>query len=296
MSAAQNGAIPRPYAAVRPRGPTRARILQTVATYLVLGAGGVGLLVPFAWMLRTSLMSADQIFAWPLQWIPNPVVWQNYPAALTAEPFGLFTLNTIFLTAFCIVGSLAGNTLAAYGFARLRFPWRQTLFLVMLSTMMLPYTVTMIPTFVLFKYLGWINTFLPLIVPAFFTSPFYTFLLRQFFLSIPVELEEAARIDGCGTLGIFLRIAIPLSTPAVATVAIMSFMSNWNNFLGPLIYLQTQNNFVLSLGVRMFQQKYFTNYTLLMAAATAAMLPCLVLFFFAQRLFIQGIVITGVKG
>jgi len=267
-----------------------------VATYTLVVIGSIIFMVPFLWMLRTSLMARQQVFVWPIVWIPKPFVWQNYVDAFTLAPFARFFRNTILITIAGILGNLIGSSLAAYGFARMRFPGRDALFMVMLSTMMIPYTVTLIPTFIVFVHLGWIDTYKPLIVPQFFAVPFYTFLLRQFFLSIPFELEDAAKIDGCGIFGLFWRIALPLSKQALAAVAIFSFMAHWNAFLGPLIYLNDQAKYTLALALRMFQGQRYTNFPYLMAVSAAALAPCLLIFFLAQRLFIQGIVITGVKG
>ena len=194
------------------------------------------------------------------------------------------------------MGNLFGSSLAAYGFARFRFPGRTFLFVVMLSTLMVPAWVTMIPTFIIFKELGWLNTYLPLLVPHFFAQPFYTFLLRQFFLGIPKEIDEAARIDGASTLRVFWQIYLPLSQPALITVAIFSFFYHWNELLMPLIYLQSQEKFPVALGIASFSSDQYQDFALMMAAALIAMAPLLFIFFIAQRLFIQGVVMTGVKG
>lgn len=278
----------------------RTDVIRFVVTYVVLLSGSFVLLIPFAFMLSTSLKTLDQIYTWPIQWIPHPFAWQNYPEVFEIEPLFLrYIINTVIVTFFGIIGNLFGSTHAAYSFARLRYPGRRFLFLVMISTMMVPGWVTLIPTFLLFKAFGWVNTYFPLIVPAFAAQPFYTFLLRQFFLTIPTELEDAARIDGASAYGCFARIILPLTKPALATVAIFSFFFHWNDFLAPLIYLQDQEKFTIPLGIAAFQGDVTGaqfNFALMMAAATIALLPCVVLFFLAQRLFIQGIVITGVKG
>jgi ABC-type glycerol-3-phosphate transport system permease component len=265
-------------------------------SYAFLLAGAIIFLIPFAWMLSTSLKPLDQIYVYPIQWIPEPFVWSNYAEVFEAAPFLRYTLNTVLITTLGIIGSLMGSSIAAYSFARLRYPGRNFLFLVMLGTLMVPTWVTLIPSYVLFQRLGWLDTYLPILVPAFFAAPFNTFLLRQFFLTIPTELEDAARIDGCGTFRAFWSIILPLAKPALGIIAIFSFFHYWNDFLGPLIYLQSQEKFPISLGVASFVSEQSSNYALMMAAATMAMLPPLILFFLAQKMFIQGVVITGIKG
>lgn len=272
------------------------KALGTVLTYIVLSIGAIAFVIPFAWMLSTSLKPLDQIFIYPIQWIPRPFVWANYPQVFEMVPFLTYTINTVIITVLGVIGSLLGSSFAAYSFARLRYPGKNMLFFVMLATLMVPSWVTLIPTFVMFKTFGWLNTYLPILVPAFFATPFNTFLLRQFFLTIPTELEDAARIDGCSTLRIFLSIILPLAKPALATIAIFAFFYYWNDFLGPLIYLQSQDKFPISLGIATFVSEQSNNYALMMAAATMALAPPILLFFVAQRLFIQGVVITGVKG
>ncbi len=265
-------------------------------TYVVMLAGTVVLLIPFAWMLATSVKPLDEVYTYPIVWIPSRLVLENYLDVFKNMPFGRYLWNSTVLSVLGIMGNILGSSLAAFSFARLRFPGRTVFFIVMLSTMMVPVWVTMVPTFILFSWLDWLDTYLPILVPAFFAVPFFTFLLRQFFLGIPLEMEEAARIDGCSSLGVFLRIFLPLSMPALATVAIFSFFFHWNDLLGPLIYLRTQLKFPVALGISSFQSEQYANFALMMAAATMALLPLLVVFFFAQRLFIQGVVITGVKG
>ena len=274
-----------------------AQTFQRTTIYLVVGVGAVIFTIPFLWMISTSLKEETKIFVFPPQFVPDPILWQNYAEALLSQPFGRYTLNTLIVALFGTVGNLASCSLVAYGFARLKFAGRDFLFLVVLSSLMVPFYVVMIPRFILFRYLGWIDTFLPLIVPYFFAAnPIYIFLLRQYFRTISRELDEAARIDGCSTWGIFGRIILPMSKPALAVVAIMIFVNRWNWFLEPLIYLHRQEDYVLSLGLAFFRGEHGALWHLLMAASTVTMLPCLLLFFFFQRYFIQGIVITGVKG
>ena len=247
-------------------------------------------------MISSSLKPNYQIFEVPPRWIPNPPQWENYSEALTTLPFDRYMVNTAIITALTIVGHVLSCTLIAYAFARLRAPGRDVLFLVVLATMMLPYPVTMVPLYVLFKQLGWINTFLPLTVPAFFGSAFYIFLLRQFFLTIPPDFEDAAIIDGANTLQILWRVILPLSMPALATVAIFTFQAAWNDFLAPLIYLQKPELYTVTLGLQFFRSTYTTNWAYLMAASLVTSLPVIVVFFLAQRYFIEGITLSGVKG
>jgi ABC-type glycerol-3-phosphate transport system permease component len=274
----------------------RSRVLELTASYAALLTGTAVLMIPFFWMLSTSLKPLDEVYVYPIIWIPSEIVWSNYTDVFKNVPFGRYLYNSVYISVFAIIGNLLGSSLAAFSFARMRYPGKNFLFLVMLSTLMVPAWVTMIPHFILFKWLGWLDTYLPILVPAFFANPFYTFLLRQFFLGIPVEMEDAARIDGCTSLGIFWRIFLPLSKPALATVAIFSFFYYWNDLLYPLIYLQSQDKFPVPMGIATFRGEQYANFALMMAAATMALLPLIVVFFFAQRLFIQGVVITGVKG
>lgn len=253
-------------------------------------------LIPLLWMLSSSLKPTYQIFETPPRWIPNPPRWENYSEALTTLPFALYIRNTAVITLLTIVGHLLSCTLIAYAFARLRAPGRDALFVVMLATMMLPYPVTMTPLYVIFNRLGWINTILPLTAPAFFGSAFYIFLMRQFFMTIPRDFEDAARIDGANTLQIIGRIMAPMAMPALATVTIFTFQATWNDFLAPLIYLQRPELYTVTLGLQFFRSTYTTNWAYLMAASLVTTLPVIVVFFAAQRYFIEGITLSGVKG
>jgi multiple sugar transport system permease protein len=264
--------------------------------YGLLLAGAVVFLLPFYWMVISALKPSYAVLDFPPRWLPIPPRWANFREALTYVPFGRYALNTLFVTLFSVLGNLFSASLVAYGFARLRAPGKNALFLVLLATMMLPYPVTMVPVFVIFSKLGWVNSFKPLIVPTFLGTPFYIFLLRQFFLTLPAELEDAARIDGANTAQILVYIILPLAVPAMATVAIFTFQNTWNDFLGPLIYLNDQAHYTITLGLSFFRSTYQTNWSYLMAASLVTMLPMVVLFFFAQRLFIEGISLTGVKG
>ncbi len=270
--------------------------LQRWTAYLILSAVSVIYIFPFYWMVATSLKSDQEVFQWPPAWIPAVLHWENYPAALQYIPFWLYMKNTFVIAILSVIGTIASCTLIAYGFARLRWPGRDVVFIAYLSTLMLPFQVTMIPLYIVFRHLGWVGSYLPLVVPTFFGSPFYVFLLRQFYMTIPNELSDAARIDGCGELGIFWRIMIPLTKPALFTVALFTFLSQYSAFLGPLIYLTNQDQWTISLGLQLFKNMYGLQWQKMMAASTLTMLPPLVLFFFTQRTFVEGITLTGIKG
>ena len=270
--------------------------LRIALSYTLAVLIAILFLLPLLWMISSSLKPNYQVFEFPPRWLPHPVQWSNYPEALTYVPFGRYTLNTLFIAVMTIAGHLISCTLVAYAFARLQAPGKNILFVIMLATMMLPYPVTMIPIYIGFKMLGWVNSFRPLIVPAFFGSPFYIFLLRQFFLTLPPELEDAARVDGANTVQILWHIILPISRPAMATVAVFSFQAAWNDFLGPLIYLNDQSKYTVSLGLNFFRSSYDVRWGYLMAASLVTMLPVILVFLLAQRQFIRGIALTGLKG
>jgi multiple sugar transport system permease protein len=264
----------------------------------------IGYLLPFLWMLSTSLKTVDKTTADPPQLMPSPIVPGNYWTAITTPraDFPLYTRNTLIIAALTVLGTTLSSAVVAYGFAKIRFKGRGLLFVLMLSTMMIPFPVMMLPLFMIFRFIGdhtplqMLGTFRPLWLPTWFGSAFSIFLLRQFFLTIPDDLGEAARIDGCSEWGIFWRIMLPLSRPALAVVALFSFMWAWNNFLGPLLYLQRPEQYTLSLGLQAFQsQQGGTDWNLLMAASMLIMAPVILLFFLAQKTFIQGIATTGLK-
>jgi ABC-type glycerol-3-phosphate transport system permease component len=272
--------------------------LGRVLVTLVALAGSVVFVIPALWMISTSVKATAQVWAIPPVWIPDRFLWENYTKPWSLLPFPLFYRNTIVITFFSMIGIALSSSIVAYGFARLRFRGRRFLFLLVLSTMMLPSYVTLIPQYVLFNWLGWINTFKPLIVPRYFGGAFNIFLLRQFMMTISRELDDAARIDGAGYFGIFVRIILPLTRPALGVVAINSFTFNWNNFMAPLIYLQQQKNFTVAIGLRVLQGDYFGEFPVqyIMSMTFISLIPVILAFFVAQRFFIQGIVITGVKG
>lgn len=275
----------------------RSAMVARSVSFLILVLGAITMLVPFYWMVATSLRDPGSIFLYPPRWIPSTIRWANYQEALTALPFGQWYLNTIIVTVSSTLGQVLTASVVGYAFARLRAPGRDPLFLLLVSTMLLPEQVTMVPVFLIFRHLGWIDTWLPLIVPSWLGGgAFYIFLCRQFFLSLPLELDDAAKIDGCSMMGIFFRIVLPLSKPVLAAVTVFAMVGKWNEFLYPVIYLNSQSKYVLSIGLRMFQDVNTTSWNWLMAASVVTVLPCLVVFFFAQKLFVQGIATTGIKG
>jgi multiple sugar transport system permease protein len=266
----------------------------------LLVAGAALMLSPFLWMLLVSLRPAGAgLFdanPWsPGQWLSSPPQWSNYRRALSLQPFAVYAWNTVVITALGILGEVASSSLVAYGFARFRFAGRRPLFILVLATMMLPAQVTMVPTFILFRAFHWIDTLKPLIVPAFFGSAFSIFLCRQYIMTLPVALDEAAVMDGASRFQIYWRILLPLSKPVLATVAVFSFLARWNDFMGPLIYVSSQRNFTLALGLASFQGEYSTDWNLMMAASLVVMSPCIVLFFLAQRVFVRGVVMSGIR-
>jgi ABC-type glycerol-3-phosphate transport system permease component len=273
----------------------------TVVTYILAVGLGLVFLAPFAFAVTGSLMTPAELYVLPPRWIPSALQWVNYRDVWNFVPWPTFIKNTLIITAFAMFGQMASSCLVAYGFARFRFPLRNTLFLILLGTMIMPGEVVTIPQFILFKLMDWVNTFLPLIVPTYFgTSAFTIFLLRQFFMTLPRDLDDAAKIDGAGTLRILIELLVPLSKPALATVAILSFIYHWNDFFTPLIYLSSEDLYTVSLGLNYFR----TTSTLagppmahwLMAASVIVTAPVIVVFFSLQRYFIQGIVMSGIKG
>ncbi len=280
------------------RGSNRVnRSLGKLLVYVLCIGLGALMLFPLLWLVRSSVMDLRQIFVFPPEWVPDPWRWQNYPEALTTIPFFLYFRNTLTILIPSVVGTVVTAALAAYGFSRLRWPGRDLVFNVLLTTLMLPYAVTLIPTFLLWAQLDLINTFWPLIIPHWFGGGIFSiFLLRQFFRTIPRELDEAALIDGANPLQILWNIILPLSRPALIAVAIFAALNSWNDFLGPLIYLNDSRHFTLALGLAEFTGLYSSQWHLLMAASTVVIVPVVVLFFFAQRYFIEGIALTGSKG
>ena len=273
------------------------RRITLAFVYLALVAGAVVILAPFVWMLSTALKVPGTEFIYPPQLFTRPLRWNNFSEGWGALPFTRWFLNTSTITLLSVTGAIVSSSLVAYGFARLEFPGRTILFVILLSTMMLPFHVRLIPMFITFRYLGWIDTYLPLVVPFFLGGvPFFIFLVRQFFLTIPLEMEDAAAIDGAGVFTTFLRIILPLSRPVLGVVGVFAFIRVWNDFLEPLIYIHSMDKMTLSLGLRFFQAQDFTDWTRLMAVSIVVLVPSLVLFFVAQKYYIHGVVTTGIKG
>lgn len=271
--------------------------------HILLITLGITFMVPLLWVISTSFKSPPRVFTYPIQWIPNPIEWQNYPNLLTILRFSeqpaivLFLRNTLFVSLLASAGTVISTVFVAYSFSRLRWPERNIVFSLSLATMMLPGVVTIVPTFLIFRELKWLDTFYPLIVPYWFAiQGFYVFLLRQFFMGLPIELEEAARMDGASSMRILWQIVVPLSTPAIITVMIFSFLQHYNEFMAPLLYINTTEKFTLALGLQMFQGRFGDRWPTVMAASTVMILPTILVFLFAQRYFIKGIQLTGLAG
>ena len=262
-----------------------------ISMFLILGS--ITILTPVLWMISTSLKTPAEIMQYPSEFFPKEFQWSNYVEAWKTAPFTRWTLNTLFITVFVVIGNVLINSLVAYGFAKIRFKGKNLLFVLVLSTMLIPGFVMMIPQYMLFSELGWINTYLPLIVPAFLGNAFFIFLLRQFFLSIPDELIEAAIMDGANHLHIWWKIMIPLTKPALITVAIFSFNGAWNDLLGPLLYINDERLYTLQIGLQTFKGTVQTQWHYLMAASVIVLLPVVLLFLFFQRYFIEGSNITS---
>lgn len=270
--------------------------------YLVITALALLFAAPFIWMLSMSLQRPEQWASYPPQWIPRPFLWKNYPGAMSypQRPFATFFKNSLIYTFVATLGATLSSSLVAYGFGRLNFKWRDGLFVLVLSTMMLPAQVTLIPQYIIFNKLNWIDSLKPLLVPTWFGNAFYIFLLRQFFLTIPRELDEAAILDGCDYFTIWWRIIMPLAKPALVTVVAFSIVGTWNNFMGPLIYLNSTEKMTAAVGLNLFRQMAgdsggFVDHGQIMAASVTTLLPMIALFLAAQRYFVTGIAMTGLK-
>jgi ABC-type glycerol-3-phosphate transport system permease component len=278
-------------------GKSRLSFSQGLA-YVVLAGGGLLMLTPFFWLISSSLKAPHQIYVFPPQWIPNPVRWRNYMELFENVSVLRYTANTLLITIFAGFGAVFSAALAGYSFARLRWPGRDLMFSLNLAMAMLPFVVTMIPVYILFTTLGWVGTFLPLIIPHWFAGPVTTFMLRQFFRTIPIELEDAARIDGASRPRIFFQIMVPLARPALTVATVLAFLYHWNDFLMPLIYLQKREMYTLALGLNALQYyeggQDWTHYV--MALGTLMVVPVVIVYFLAQRSLIEGIVLTGLKG
>ncbi|EME7100998.1 carbohydrate ABC transporter permease [Enterococcus faecium] len=269
------------------------RQTKKILSCVLMTVIGIILIIPLLWMVFTSLKPMEEIVRYPPTFFPEKIVWENYLDTIAAFPFWRYARNTLFITVLVVIGNVLSNSFIAYGFAKLDFPGKKLMFALVLSTMMIPGFVTMIPQYVLFSKIGWVGTYLPLIVPSFFGNAFNIFLMRQFYLSINNELIEAAEIDGANHLYIWSHLMLPLTKPALITIAINSFNAAWNDFLGPLLYIQDQEKYTLQIGLQVFQNQATTQWNYLMAGATLVLIPTILLFFFAQRYFIEGMDLTG---
>lgn len=280
------------------RGSKLSRYSGLAVRYLLLIFMGILFVLPFAWLVSSAFKPANQMYVMPPIWIPRPPTLANFVQGWKLLPFGRYLLNTVFVAVVGAAGTVISSALVAYGFARFRSKASGVLFTLLISTMMLPMQVTLLPTYQLFSVFGWIDSFKPLLVPQFFAvGAFFVFLLRQFFRTIPRELDEAARIDGCNSFRIFRSIMLPLCRPALITVAVFSLVNNWNDFLTQLIYLNSENNYTIAIGLQFFSSKYGPQQiNLLMAVSLLTLLPLLAVFFLAQRYFVQGIASSGIKG
>ena len=296
----------RPIALAAPSGRRWRRVVtRSVLPRVVLILGCLVFLAPFYWMVISALKTNAELTQFPPSLIPGAWAWQNFVDAVNYIPFGLYTLNSLSITVGATIGAVLSNTLVAYGFSRIQWPGRNVLFYICVATIFLPYPVILVALFDIFGKLPsfgvqgaqhWVNTFLPLIVPAFFGNPFYIFLMRQFMLGIPRELSDAARVDGASEIRTFWNVILPLTKPAVVVVAILAAVAAWNEFLLPLLYLQENDKYPLAVGLVFFTSEHDVSYNLLMAASTLIVLPVVILFIFAQRFFIEGITVGGVKG
>ncbi|MGQ9555454.1 MAG: carbohydrate ABC transporter permease [Anaerolineae bacterium] len=281
----------------RVRGMTATRRLQRGLALLLMSLGGAFYLLPLFWMATSSLKTNAEVFAYPPKWFPAVPQWGNYVTAFQLMHFLTLLKNSALITSMTMVGAMLSSSMAAYAFARLRFAGRDMWFMVVLATMMLPGYVTMIPVYVIFRHLHWINTLKPLIVPSFLGGgAFNIFLLRQYLMTIPYDLDDAARIDGCSHYRIYWNILMPLARPALGAIAIFLFIGHWNDFFGPLIYLHSQENFTLALGLYRFRGPYTVEWSYLMAGTLMVASAPLIVFFLFQRYFIEGMVMTGIKG
>ena len=276
--------------------PIMMRYLEKAVIYFLLLSGAVLLMVPLWWMLTTSVKHPKEVFAFPPTFLPTVYQWSNYPEIFSKAPFALYIFNTSYIVLMDLIGTVATASMVGYAFARLRWRGRDIVFLITLATMMLPNAVILIPRYLIFNQMGWVDSFRPLWVPAYFGYAFFIFLMRQFYATLPHELDAAARIDGCSEFGVWWRILAPLTKPALAACGIFTFNATWNDFLGPIIYLTSSSKRTLALGLMAFRGPHRTDWHYLMAGSVVAMLPVICIFFFAQKYFIQGVTFTGIKG
>jgi len=268
-----------------------------IAVYVLLAAGGVVCLFPFLWMVRTAFTDMGQLFLNPPRFIPDTFRPDNFKEALTSNPFGRYFLNSFIVTSLSIAGVLASSSLCAYSFSRIQWKGRDRIFGLLMTGLMLPFFVVMIPQFIGWKLLGLTDTFVPLVAPAWFGGGMFNiFLLRQFFLSIPREMDEAAKMDGAGHWRTYARIIVPMSSQAMIVVGVLTFLASWNDYLAPVIFITSEKNYTLMLGLTLFQGSYSAQWQLMMAATTVVVLPSLLIYLVAQRYLVEGVVMTGVKG
>jgi multiple sugar transport system permease protein len=279
------------------RETPREKITRDMVSYVLLSGGLIVILLPLLWMVSTALKDMQQVFRFPPTLIPDPFYWTNFRDAFTMDtlPFAQFFINSTIITVAATIGSVISSVIVAYSFARIEWKGRDLLFFVVITTMMIPHEITLVPRFILFRDLGWLDTYLPLIVPEYFGRPFFIFLLRQYMLTIPREIDQAAIIDGCNEWQLLVRIIVPVTTLAMFSVIVFSIQTHWNEFLEPLVFVNRLERFPISVGLAMFNGQYGTRYNLLMAASLVSMLPLVLIFAFFQKYFIEGVVVTGVK-
>lgn len=270
--------------------------IEITVIYVILLFVSAWFIIPFLWMFLASFKTGSELFRVPVKWLPDEFQFNNFIKVFTNIPFFKYLMNTLTIAFFNIIGSVSSSAMVAYGFSRLRWKYREKVFIIVLVTMILPYQITMIPLFIIFQKIGWIGTFLPLTVTCFFGNPFYIFLIRQFFIGLPMELSEAARIDGAREFSIFAKIMIPLSKPVLVTAAVFAFLKSWNDYVGPLVFLSDKNLYTLSLAAQLLRSNLDPNWDLLMALGVLMVLPVLIIFFAMQKYFIQGIAMSGIKG
>lgn len=276
--------------------PLKGFRISTLLLHFVLIIGACIMALPFVWMLLSSLKDLSQVFVVPPKWIPDPFVWTNFRNSLTALPFGRAYLNSLYINVIVVLCQLITCSMAAYAFAKIKFPLREPLFVMFLATMMVPGQVTIIPLYLMFKNIGWLDSHLAIIIPSALLNAFGVFLLRQFFRGIPKDMEEAAIVDGAGRLTIYAKIMLPLIKPALSALGIFTFLGMWNNFFNPLIFLNSPEKFTVPMMLNLYRGMYSTDWTLMMAGASIALIPVLIVYVIGQRYIIEGVTLSGIKG